>query len=370
MKTVDEIRFIVAPAYDRDNDLVRAFTQRPGNILYYDAEEEMDAALNSLRNGGIPSKEVLVLRRFRGRFFQKCPGSPGMICCNYRVMNTCFNCLYNCAYCFLNSYLNSYGIVQFTNLEDLFSDLREFIASSRKDMVYRIGTGEFTDSLMFDEVTGIGRSLIAETAGSGNVMLELKTKSSNIDHLVAIRDRGHAVLSWTLGTNHNISHYEEDTATLDERLASAARASEAGYFTAFHLDPVILYDGWKEEYEKLLEKLFREVDSSRIPWISLGGFRYSPGFKAVLRELFPKEKMTLGEMFPGADGKLRYFKPARREMYKFLIDRITSRTTVPFLYLCMESSEMWYETMKRNYSSSDELEKDFSDAMKEFLASR
>ena len=99
------------------------------------------------------SKEVLILKEFMGRKFQKCPGSPDVICCNYYLLNTCFNCLYNCTYCFLNSYLNSYGIVQFVNLEDLTDLIKNHCLEINKAV--RIGTGEFTDSLMFDEVTSI-----------------------------------------------------------------------------------------------------------------------------------------------------------------------------------------------------------------------
>ncbi len=53
-----------------------------------------------------------------------------------------------------------------------------------------MGTGEFTDSLMMDEVTGIGGAIIEHTSGMPNIMMELKTKSDNIDHLLDIRGKG------------------------------------------------------------------------------------------------------------------------------------------------------------------------------------
>lgn len=348
--------------------MVRAFARQGGkNWLYYRDDAGLDTIIRGLERDGVESKRVVILKEFKGRFFQKCPGSPGMICCNYLVMNTCFNCLYNCSYCFLNSYLNSYGIMQFTNTGVLREELNKFIQSSSREMVYRVGTGEFTDSLMFDEVTGIAPDLIAETAPHENIMLELKTKSRNIDHLLGIADKGNTVISWTLGPERNICLYEEGTATLAERLSAAVEAAGSGYSVAFHFDPIILYDGWKRDYETLLERLFGEVDPSIIPWISLGGFRYAPAFRDALKSGSPGQDLTLGEMFPGQDGKIRYFKPRRVEMYKFLLDHMARYTSQPFIYLCMESSGVWFETMGRNYSSSDDLERDFSDSMKMFL---
>ena len=39
-------------------------------------------------------KKSLALSRFKGSFLKKCPGvSPGMVCCNYYVVNLSKNCI-------------------------------------------------------------------------------------------------------------------------------------------------------------------------------------------------------------------------------------------------------------------------------------
>lgn len=356
---------------DAQNRLATTFVNRSGvEIMYYDDEMELNEILASLKRKGAHSKEVLVLKKFLGRFFQKCPGSPRVICCNYRVINTCFNCLYDCSYCFLRGYLNAFGIVQFTNIDDLVMEVEKFFKSSTPDTVYRVGTGEFTDSLMFDRETGIGERLIALAAPYSHIMLELKTKSSNVDHLLAVRPRGNAVLSWSLASQRNIDRYERGTASLSERLGAIKRASDADFIIAVHFDPIILYDEWKDDFSDLVERLFDAAHPERVAWISMGGFRYAPGFKDVLKNLEPNEEMTLEEMFPGIDGKFRYYKPIRIEMYKFLLDQILKYTSKPFIYLCMESADVWHQVMRKEYSASEELERDFSDAMKGFLQTR
>ncbi len=336
-------------------------------IFWYDDETSLALVLEGLKLRGAQSKEVLVLKKFLGRFFQKCPGSPRVICCNYRVINTCFNCLYDCSYCFLRGYLNAFGIVQFINIADLMEEVENFFRTSSSDMVYRVGTGEFTDSLMFDRETGIGQELIRRASLYSHIMMELKTKSSNVDHLLEIPRKGNAVLSWSLASQRNIERYERDTANLNERLAAIRRASEAGFITSFHFDPVIIYEGWKEDYSALIDTLFETVNREKVAWISMGGFRYAPGFKEVLKNVEPDTDMMLEEMFPGIDGKFRYFKPVRIDMYKFLLDRIRKYTSKPFIYLCMESDDVWHQVMGKNFATSADLEIDFSEAMKRFL---
>ncbi|MCU0822524.1 MAG: DNA photolyase [Spirochaetes bacterium] len=361
MKTIKDIRVVLFDKSDPDNEIaVKLRGMRGVDFAGYSDEYDLAVKIKDLQSRGFMSKEVLILKKFLGRFFQRCPGSPGVICCNYRVINTCFNCFYDCAYCFLNSYLNAYGIVQFTNIENIFKEIDAFIESADPDMIYRIGSGEFTDSLMMDEVSGIGRRLIERYSRHPNIMIELKTKSDNIDHLLQIRDKGNAVLAWSLSTEKNVLDYERGSAAAAARIKAAKRACGSGYLIAFHFDPIIIYDGWEEDYDRLIRDLFANVDPAKVAWISMGCFRYSPGFKNIIREKFPEEKMTAEEMFPGNDGKYRYLKNKRVDIYKKMRGNINCFTDKLFLYLCMESGDVWETVFGRRYDSSDMLERDFS----------
>ena len=304
------------------------------------------------------SKEVLILKEFMGRKFQKCPGSPNVICCNYYLLNTCFNCLFNCTYCFLNSYLNSYGIIQFLNLDDLAEMIKTHCGSV--EHAVRVGTGEFTDSLMFDEVTSISRELIELTAEVPNLFLEFKTKSSNIDHLEKIKNKGNTVLAWSVNTQRNIDLYEDGASGLIQRLDAAAKAQSWGFNTAFHFDPIIKYDNFMEDYFNVIDLMAKRLDPSKIIWISLGCFRYSSGFKEIIKNSYPEERLTVEEMFPGCDGKYRYLAPERADIFRGFKNKIEQYFPDVFLYLCMEDSDIWYKVFGKEYSASEDLEADFN----------
>ena len=98
-------------------------------------------------------KNSLALSRFKGSFLKKCPGiSPGMVCCNYYVVNLSKNCIYDCSYCFLQDFLENNPMqVAYVNVEDLISELEE-VFTQYPDRNFRVGTGELTDSLALDTI--------------------------------------------------------------------------------------------------------------------------------------------------------------------------------------------------------------------------
>ena len=341
--------------YNTARKIIDTSKEKNKEIITFSDEDDLSKKIQSLKKIYRP-KEVLILKEFMGRKFQKCPGSPKVICCNYYLLNTCFNCLFNCTYCFLNSYINSFGIVQFVNLDDLADILESFC--NEEDRILRVGTGEFTDSLMFDEVTGIAADLIEATSGIKKLFLEFKTKSTNIDHLLNLKSKGNAVLAWSLNTQRNIDLYEEGTSCIDERIEACAKAQDFGYYTALHFDPVIKYDNFMDEYFKVIEMMADKLNRSKIVWISLGCFRYSPGFKDIIKKAFLDEKLTLEEMFPGLDGKYRYLTPERADIYKRIKEKIQFHFPDVFIYLCMEDSDMWHRVFGKDYKTSDDLEND------------
>ena len=372
MKTKDNIRAVVFSNEDSHSSLVKKFNsiEKAEKYIYND-DNELSDILHHLQLQNFNSKEVVILKKFRGRFFQKCPGTPHMICCNYYVCNTCFNCLYDCTYCFLNQYLNSFGIIQFSNIDEFYHVFEnELSLHEGSDTILRVGPGEFTDTLMFDELTGISKRLIEISSHYANVMLELKTKSDNIQHILDIKNKGNTVIAWTLSPERNILLYEKDTAGLKQRIDAARLASQSGYNIAFHFDPVIIYKEWKNDYYRILDMVFENIEQSKLAWISMGGFRYTPGFKEILKRKFPDQTMTVEEMFPSIDGKFRYLKNKRIEIYRTILEHIYKNTETPFVYLCMESSDVWNSVFGRNYSSSEELEHDFSEHLKKAILHR
>jgi len=354
---------------DTDNAIVRTFLRIRGPRFFtYKNDEDIAEISAFLKQSGYESKRVVVLKKYPGRLFQKCPGTPNMICCNYRLINTCFNCMYDCSYCFLNSYLNSYGITQFIEFEGLRNEINQNLNDD--NMIYRVGTGEFTDSLLMDGITGTSEFLMEFFSGKKNVLLEFKTKSDEINHLLNLKNTSNTVLAWSLNTERNYLKYESGCASIKNRINAASKAASSGFYLAFHFDPIIIYPGSIEEYLELVDLLFSEIDPSVILWISMGVLRYTPGFKDIVLDKKNRSDLFTGEMFPGADGKYRYLKRDRILFYKKMVEKIRSYALKPFIYLCMESSDVWKSVFSMDISTSDELENIFSTHLKREFFSR
>jgi len=91
----------------------------------------------------------------------------------------------------------------------------------------------------------------------------------------------------------------------------------------------------------MLEMLFDRLDVTRIKFISLGGFRYLPSLARIIRERNSEANLLLGEFTPCVDGKYRYFRPIRSEVYKEIGKVIREITQDVPMSLCMETPEVW-----------------------------
>ena len=341
MKTIDSIKKIYIHREVADGVLARNVRERarPGMEIEIidDPAPIQEAGMRSGDRGG--EKDTVLLYKYNGKFMSACPGSDGMVCCNYAVINFGIGCLFDCHYCYLQNFMNNPLMTLFGNMEDLFTELDQ--RTKNKKHHFRIGTGEYTDSLALDELTGLSQLLVEKFAGMENATLELKTKSANVDALLDLDHRGRTVVAWSVNPPAVVDGVEDDTANLEERLAAAEKVQAAGYKLGFHLDPLIYFEGWEEEYHALIDRIFDRIDPDRVAWISTGSFRYAPGLKEIMQARFQDDGLTREEMVQGPDGKYRYFKTIRQEMYASVRDKIQSVNPRLFLYLCMETRRMW-----------------------------
>jgi spore photoproduct lyase len=325
-----------------DDDAMHEILSRLQGIPVYKTQD-IDAippGFGQLPDSRTQAKRTLILARYPGRFMKACPGSGAEICCNYRVINLTSNCHFECSYCVLQSYLNNPSLIVYTNVDDLFKEVGDTLRLNSQRF-FRIGTGELADSLAIDDITHFSRRLVPFFASLPNAVLELKTKSTTISNLQGLNHGNRTVISWSVNSKRICIGEELKTAPLEERLQAARKCQEWGYRVGFHFDPVIYYEGWESEYRETVQDIFRAVDPSMVAWISLGGMRFTPHLREIVRQRFPHSRIPYGEYVPGHHGKLRYFRPIREEIYKKMRTWIREAAPQVFVYLCMESRDVW-----------------------------
>lgn len=248
----------------------------------------------------------------------------------------------DCSYCILQAYFHPPLLQYFVNHDELLEELDRLFFNNN---ISRIGTGEFTDSMIWENWTDLSDLLVPKFSKQSRAVLELKTKTVNIKTLKPLHHNYKTIVSWSLNTPRIIKNEERHTASLSARLRAAAKCESWGYPIGFHLDPLVIYDGCENEYASVVEQIFSHISSENIVWISLGTFRFVPSLKPIIQKRFPHSKIIYGEFISGLDGKMRYFKPLRIDLYKKIVTCIRDYAPDVMIYLCMEDDEVWQKSL-------------------------
>ncbi|MEI6125944.1 MAG: spore photoproduct lyase family protein [Pseudomonadota bacterium] len=318
--------------------------------------KELIKAYQANPPAGFHGKKTLLLCRNKGRFFEPCPGTQQYICCGYMILTPGAGCPLSCSYCVLQAYLNNPFVTLYANLQDMLEEL-EAAPELGNGVITRIGTGEFMDSLALDHLTDFSSFILPFFKKRKGLLLELKTKTANIDALARLDHGGAYIVSWSLNTEEIIAHEEQGTAPLAERLAAARSLIDKGYRVGFHFDPLVYYAGWEEGYKNTVRLIAERIPPAAVAWISLGSFRYMPQLKAISLKRFPGTKIFSQEFVPGLDGKMRYLQDMRMELYEKMTLWLRDYSRDVFIYFCMESRAVWRRALGCEPRADRELKK-------------
>ena len=300
----------------------------------WDGKERVGSAHFSRRT------DTLVIHREKYDFLKPCPCSSGNAGCGYNLINLGFGCRFECEYCFLQQYQNLHAILLPANVQDFLDKIDG--ASFRKGPFDRprIGSGEFTDSLVFDELTQYSAQIVPFFRARPHLQFEFKTKSVCIEGLLAQGGAENVVVSWSVNAAQFIERVEHFTPSLPQRLQAARRVAQAGYRLGFHFDPVVPFAGWQEAYAQAAEQIAQSVPADKVAWISVGLLRFSRELKKAVENRFPDNSILDGEFLLDFDGKMRYPESLRQEAYHYFVPLLRKLFPKAVVYVCMEKAGM------------------------------
>jgi spore photoproduct lyase len=288
------------------------------------------------------AKTTLLLAVQKGPFWRPCPGTKGYICCGYQVLQAALNCPFDCTYCILQGYVNLPAVTVFVNVEDLKAELQARWAEA-PERVWRLGSGEFGDSLALDDLTGLHEQLLPLFAHQPNALLEIKSKWHRLEHLLPLGPNPRVIFAWSLNPPALVREAEKGAASLASRLKAAQQAAAVGFRLAFHFDPLIFFPGWEEAYRRTVELLGEIASPAQVAWVSLGALRFLPPLRQIIFTRFPESRLAAEEMVLAPDGKRRYFRTLRVELYSRMREWLAGALPGVQVYLCMESPRVWRE---------------------------
>ena len=201
---------------------------------------------------------------------------------NFYYNTLIMNCIYDCHYCYLQGMYPSANIVIFTNLDDYFQKTDE-VLNEQKEMYLSISYD--TDLLSFENIVPYCSKWIEFASKRLNIKIELRTKSANYSAIKHLKPISNFVLAWTLSPENIIKRFEPKTPGLRARLTAAANAMADGWQVRLCLDPVLMVDGWTNDYLSLIEQIREALPMSDLHDVSLGSFRMNKDYYQTTRDM-------------------------------------------------------------------------------------
>ena len=284
--------------------------------------------------------DTLFIHREKYDFLKPCPCSCGSAGCGYNLVNLGFGCRFECEYCFLQQYQNLHAVLLPANVDEFLAKIDE--GKFRKGLFDRprIGSGEFTDSLVFDDLTQYSAQIVPFFRARAHLQFEFKTKSTNIGGLLRAGGAENVIVSWSVNAAPITDRAEHFTPNLSARLKAACEVARAGYRLGFHFDPVVIYNGYQQDYARTVQEMADTLPHDKIAWISVGTLRFSRELKKQIETRFPHNTILDGEFLLDFDGKMRYGVPQRLEVYQFLVPLLRKTFPKAVVYLCMEDPQV------------------------------
>lgn len=248
------------------------------------------------------------------------------------------DCRYDCEYCYLQYYFQTKVPVIFVNRDQVLRSIEEILISHNRPYFH---AGEVCDALAFDDLTGFSLDIAELFSRYKNGTIEFRTKSTQVGNLISIKNPpGNIIPSWTFSPQKISTIVEHKTPSFRERLRAAKSCQEAGYTVGVRLDPIVRVGGWEKEYKEMIEELLGTLDTKKIDYISLGTLKHNKVLFEAIKKRFPASPAVLGEIFPSGDGKYKYLKFLRVEIYRNMISWIREIDEELKVELSLESKEV------------------------------
>lgn len=280
------------------------------------------------------------------------------------------NCLYDCEYCYLKGMYPSGNMVIFLNLRDIFSEVEALL---RKHPVYLCVSYD-SDLMAVEKLTGYVREWIDFTNRHPELTIEVRTKAGNIDFESLLKangaeavnssrtadivdaDAGHTagvmffsdgknngnrgeydkkvrgtaivsprnIFAFTLSPDFVVKHYEHKTGSLEGRLQSVKKALELGFTVRLCFDPMIFCPDWRNEYGKMMDKVFAEIPVEKIYDFSVGSFRLSEEYLKNMRHNMP-DSAVVQYPYENDHGVYHYSRELTHEMETWMVERLCGK---------------------------------------------
>jgi spore photoproduct lyase len=244
------------------------------------------------------SKPALILARKHDRWVLPAPAGYGFGDGESYYFSHMLNCIYDCRYCFLQGMYRSSNYVLFVNFEDFATEIRYKIRHKQSRNIY-FYSGYDCDSLALEPISRFSEYFLPLFREHDNAFLELRTKSTQIRHLLDAPPVPNCVIAYSFTPEALANALEHKVPALAKRIDAVKKLQQRGWPVALRFEPLIYHQGFEDSYRELFSALFSHVNPAGLHSVSLGLFRMPNDYFANIVKLYPDEKLFAGDFQKG-----------------------------------------------------------------------
>jgi spore photoproduct lyase len=202
--------------------------------------------------------------------------------------------------------------------------------------------GELQDGLAFDsyyrKIAGksLTEMLIPMFASQRRHRLLFLTKSTAIQNVLGFSPTKQVVFSWSVNADEAARRWEIGAPPPKRRIEAARTIVEEGWPVRFRLDPMIPFDGWREGYRDIINR----VNALSPEMVTIGALRASSSLQAHAKR--NNRDSSIFDMLTVKDPsgfKWRLPEDVHVDLLRFACKHIDNSKVVPAL--CKEDKLVW-----------------------------
>lgn len=210
-----------------------------------------------------------------------------------------------CEYCYLHTQMGKKPYTRiYVNIEEILAKSKKYIEERKPDITV-FEAAATSDPLPVEAFTGALARAIEFFAQEEFGRLRFVSKFANVDSLLDLDHQQHSRIRFSINSYHVIKRYEHRTPRLAERLDALAKITEAGYPSGVIIAPVVLYDGWQNDYLHLLKDMRSRIkpDMDSQVDFEIISHRFTRRARSNILEVFPDTDLPMDEE---QDRKFKY----------------------------------------------------------------
>ncbi|MEN6351676.1 MAG: spore photoproduct lyase [Syntrophomonas sp.] len=206
-------------------------------------------------------------------------------------------CMGQCEYCYLNTQFGKKPYIRvYVNIDEILNQAAMHI-EQRKPATTIFEGAATSDPVPVEPYTGSLAKTIEFFARQTCGLFRFVTKYTDVDSLLNLEHEGKTTIRFSINAEQIIKAYEHFTPGLPGRLQAARNVAQAGYPLGFIIGPIILFDGWEENYQEMFKHLYGYLSGVNAENISFEiiSHRYTSRAKKIINQVYPDTTLPMDE---------------------------------------------------------------------------